>query len=212
MRRKKVTIIKRYLHFNYLTMSDNITRNNTGMINYEAIFTSLDRSDRIFTEDQLFRHVNLTNVFSSISLTCANNVQTVFHDIQPARDDRNFAFSEICNFETVFSAAQLTTEANFTGMFTTVSVPNVIFAVQFVFTCEQITRCLRLSSLHLDTPFVHFDNVAIMVSEELFTSDSRPENEPSFTQVHITNTATVFSEDEIIGYEEIATVFSSEWS
>ena len=87
--------------------------------------------------------MNLTNVFSSNSETGANDFQTVFHDVQPfTTEDRNFAFSETSNFETVFSAAQLTTEANFTGMFTTVSVPHVIFTVKFVFTWEQITRCL----------------------------------------------------------------------
>ena len=189
-------------------MSDNITRNNTGMVNYEAIFISQDRSETIFTEAQLSGLANLTNLFSSISLTRGNDFQTVFYDVQPANiDDHNFAFSETSNFETVFSAVQLTTDANLTGMFTTVSIPNVVFAVEFVFTCEQITGCLRLSSLYVDTPFLHFDNVAIMVTEELFTSDSRLENEPYFTQVHITNVATVFSEDQIIRHEGSASVF-----
>ena len=189
-------------------MSDNIARSNTGMAYYEATFISLDVSDTVFTEAQLSGHVDLTNVFSSISLTRANDSQTVFHDVEPAtHENRNFEFLETSNFETVFSAAQLITEANFTGMFANVSIPNVVFAAGVVFTCEQITRCLRLSSPYIDTPFVYFGNVAVTVTEELFTSDSRRENEPYFIQVRITNVATVFSEDQIIRHEEIASVF-----
>ena len=86
-----------------------------GIAYNEAI--SQDCSDTIFTEAQLSSHVNLTNVFSSISVTRGNDFRTVFHDIQPAtHENRNFAFSETSNFETVFSAAQLTTDANFIGM------------------------------------------------------------------------------------------------
>ena len=180
-------------------MSDNIARKNTGMAYYEATFISLDVSDTVFMEAQLSGHVDLTNVFSSISLTRANDSQTVFHDVEPAtHENRNFEFLETSNFETVFSA---------TGMFANVSIPNVVFAAGVVLTCEQITTCLRLSSLYIDTPFVYFGNVAVMVTEELFTSDSRRENEHYFTQVRITNVATVFSEDQIIRHEEIASVF-----
>lgn len=187
-------------------MSDNLTRNNTGIVNYEAIFISQDRSETIFTEAQLSGLADLIKVFSSNSLTRANDFQTVFQDVHPATTD-DFAFSETSNFETVFSAVQITTEADFMGIFTTASTPNIVFAAEFIFTCEQITRCLRLSSLHIDNPFVHFDNVAIMANVDLFTSDSRLQNEPNFTQAHNTNVATVFSEDQIIRHEEIASVF-----
>ena len=83
-----------------------------GMAYNEAISASQGSSLTVFTEAQLYGHVNLTNVFSSNSETRANDFQTVFHDVQPfTTEDRNFAFSETSNFETVFSAAQLTTEA-----------------------------------------------------------------------------------------------------
>ena len=72
---------------------------------------------------------------------------------------------------------------------------------------NKFTRCLRLSSFYIDTPFVHLDNVAITVNEDLFRSDSRLENEPNFTQAHIINVATVFSEDQIIRHEEFESVF-----
>ena len=122
-------------------MSSNTVRNSMGIAYNEAI--SQDCSDTIFTEAQLSSHVNLTNVFSSISVTRGNDLRTVFHDIQPAtHGNRNFAFSETSNFETVFSAAQLTTDANFIGMFTTISTPHAIFTAESVFTREQITRCL----------------------------------------------------------------------
>ena len=104
-------------------MSDNIARNNTGMAHYEATFISLDGSDTVFTQAQLFGHVNLANVFSSISSTPANDSQTVFHDIEPAiHENRHFEFLETSNSETVFSTTQLITEVNFTGMFANVSI------------------------------------------------------------------------------------------
>ena len=189
-------------------MGDNIARNISGIGYYEAISIFLDGIDTVFTEVQLSSHVNLTNLFSSISVTRANDFQTVFHDVEPAtHENRNFEFLETSNFETVFSAAQLIAEANFTEVFTNVSISNVVFVVEFIFTCEQITRCLRLSSLYIENSFVHLDNVAIMATEDLFTNDSRLENEPDFTQAHITNVATVFSEDQIIRHEEF--VFST---
>ena len=83
-------------------------------------------------------------MFSKILVPRANDFQTVFHDVQSASTkDRNFAFSETSDFETAFSAAQLTTEVNFMVMFTTVSLPNAAFTAKSVFTREETTRCLR---------------------------------------------------------------------
>ena len=125
-------------------MSDNTVINNMGIAYNEAISISQDSNLTVFTETQISSHATFTNVFSRISVTGANDFQTVFHDVQSATtDDRNFVFSETSDFETVFSAAQLTTGTNFMGMFTIVSLPNVAFTAKSVFTREEITRCLR---------------------------------------------------------------------
>lgn len=62
-------------------MSDNIARDISGMGYYEAISIFLDGIDTVFNKVQLSSHANLTNVFSIISVTRANDSQTVFHDV-----------------------------------------------------------------------------------------------------------------------------------
>ena len=125
-------------------MSDSIVRNDMGIAYNEAISISQESNLTVFTEAQISSHATFTNVFLRISVTGANDFQTVFNDVQSATtDDRNFVFSETSDFETVFSAAQLTTKANLMGMFTIVSLPNAAFTAKSVFTREEITRCLR---------------------------------------------------------------------
>ena len=62
-------------------MSDNTVRNNMGIAYNEAISISQDSNLTVFTETQISSHATFTNVFSRISVTGANDFQTVFHDV-----------------------------------------------------------------------------------------------------------------------------------